>query len=461
MLFAFSSPVIHSRIEHLDASGRPVISIVLNGGGEFQVWSDYRDAQALKIGTQRSKALAIGLFIDFIAARGHLHYDQEHRHRLFQAFADALVLGTIQGGNDLSGLYWLPRSQNAARRAVAAVTEFSDWLAEERGVRPVNPTRRASFAEQIVFWRAWRRSTKASLLKHLKSSARAYAAANTARVVSIRGHKPALPETEAKAFPEGMFSALLRIGFERNGPQRWTTYRDQAITLLLHEGGLRLSEPMHLWLDDVFLHPEDHSVAVVRVYHPTDGLREYLDPKTGSKRMITRAEVLRLRYDRLALTELAGKRRVGWKEPLLSDRHEKYFHVFWRSTAAARTFLRIYEAYLRLRPRVTTHPYLFITSRGTPMTDSAFEKVHAAAVRRIGLEPAMALGTTPHGHRHAYGQYLRQAKLDRKVIQVALHHKSVLSQDVYTEANVAEVAAALLAAEKGLGEAPRFEGVCL
>ena len=95
------------------------------------------------------------------------------------------------------------------------------------------------------------------------------------------------------------------------------------------------------------------------------------------------------------------------------------------------------------------------------MTDGAFEKVHAAAMRRIGLEPAMPLGTTPHGHRHAYGQYLRQAKLDRKVIQVALHHKSVLSQDVYTQANAAEVAAALQAAEKGLGDVPRFEGVCL
>ena len=157
MVFAFSSPMIHSRVEHLDAAGRPVISIVLNGGGEFQVWSEYRDAQALKIGTQRAKALAIGLFIDFIAARGHLHYDQEHRHRLFQAFADALVLGTIQGGDDPSGLYWLPRSQNAARRAVAAVTEFSDWLVEERGVTPLNPTRQASFAEQIAFWRAWRK----------------------------------------------------------------------------------------------------------------------------------------------------------------------------------------------------------------------------------------------------------------------------------------------------------------
>ena len=67
-----------------------------------------------------------------------------------QAFADALVLGTIEGGDDPSGLYWLARSQNAARRAVAAVTEFSDWLVEARGVAPVNPTRQATLAEQIT-----------------------------------------------------------------------------------------------------------------------------------------------------------------------------------------------------------------------------------------------------------------------------------------------------------------------
>ena len=46
---------------------------------------------------------------------------------------------------------------------------------------------------------------------------------------------------------------------------------------------------------------------------------------------------------------------------------------------------------------------------------------------------AKALGTTPHGHRHAYGQRLSDLRLDAIYLKKALHHKSLESQAVYTE----------------------------
>lgn len=43
------------------------------------------------------------------------------------------------------------------------------------------------------------------------------------------------------------------------------------------------------------------------------------------------------------------------------------------------------------------------------------------------------LGTTPHGHRHAYGQRLTNADIDPIARKKALHHGSLESQIVYTE----------------------------
>ena len=48
-----------------------------------------------------------------------------------------------------------------------------------------------------------------------------------------------------------------------------------------------------------------------------------------------------------------------------------------------------------------------------------------------------------HGHRHAYGQRLKKADIDNHIKQVAMHHKSIKSQEVYTEPTVEDVTASL------------------
>ena len=82
------------------------------------------------------------------------------------------------------------------------------------------------------------------------------------------------------------------------------------------------------------------------------------------------------------------------------------------------------------------HPYAFVnTDRGhvgEMYKLGRYNKAHAAAVRRIGLEVSKQAGTTPHGHRHAYGQRLRDAKVEKEFIRRFMHHSSMSSQDVYT-----------------------------
>ncbi len=63
------------------------------------------------------------------------------------------------------------------------------------------------------------------------------------------------------------------------------------------------------------------------------------------------------------------------------------------------------------------------------------------AARRLPM--GKEFGTTPHGHRHSYGQLLTEAKLDSLMIQRCLHHKSQESQQIYTEPTPAAITKAL------------------
>lgn len=64
------------------------------------------------------------------------------------------------------------------------------------------------------------------------------------------------------------------------------------------------------------------------------------------------------------------------------------------------------------------------------------------------MTPAKALGTSDHGHRHAYGQRLTDAGIDPILRQKALHHKSIESQVVYTEPSRAKLNRELEAASE-------------
>ncbi|MBR9971815.1 gamma-mobile-trio recombinase GmtY [Magnetospirillum sulfuroxidans] len=438
----------HWRVEHLDAVGLPVVSILLPGGIPWTTWSDYR--HRLGIGAQRSQARHIGSLIEFMDARWRDYLPLERRTLFMQHWVDALVMGTVgPDGDDPSDLFWLPKSAAEVRRSLQTVTAFGDWLAESRGIRPLNPERQASLSEQIVFWRGWAKRKDSSLFAHLRSAGRAYEQSRVAREITVRKQSAyhENPANETKRFPEESILPLLRDGFSSRPPHlRWTILRDQLITILLHFGGRRISEVLQMWIGDVQPHPSDPTRCVPWVHHPSDGYAEYRDPKTGATGQIRRDEYLRLVYGRAPLTAATGRRRVGFKNPLLT--HRNALRTFWSDAAADRVFWSLYLLYIQSRPKVSRHPYLFVTPAGDPMTRAGFEKVHAAAVRRIGLIPAKRLGTTPHGHRHAYGSRAAKRGVSSKALQVAMGHRTPASQETYKGPLLGEIAEEMEAAEK-------------
>jgi integrase len=118
------------------------------------------------------------------------------------------------------------------------------------------------------------------------------------------------------------------------------------------------------------------------------------------------------------------------------------------------TFLKLYITHCRSQRNL--HPFLFVSQKarfkGDPYTVDSYRQAHARAVRRIGLFPARSTGTTPHGHRHAYGQRLADVGVDELTIQRVMHHKSPTSQVVYTEAPAAKIGEVLATAQQRLAD---------
>jgi hypothetical protein len=427
--------------------------LLVEGQPMWPVFS-YFQARNLDYATEATYATAIGLLVDFVGARAADYVDVTRRTAMFNAFAHAVLDGTVRDGDDPTGLWWHPRTGARAKKLIALACEVSDWLATHHGADPINPfMRRASPSEQIAFWRRWNTEKATSLLGHTKATSQVADRARKARVVAQPGGS--LPTRERPPyFPEGHIEALLFEGFLVPGDQKdkrpWVRWnlRDILITLLLHFGGLRMSEPMHLWVDDIFVDPSDQECARVLVHHPRDGIYDAVDRLTGKRSRTTRAAYLRSMYNRVPLTEMSGHRHAGWKNSLLNNRDRNAFEVFWFPRSMGVLFLKLFRLYItHVRSVTAKHPYLFVTQDGQPMGTLTFTKNHGRAVRRIGLDVAKHLGTTPHGHRHAYGQRLKDAGLNEKDIQLAMHHVSSLSQAVYTEPEADEVAARMRSAE--------------
>lgn len=101
-------------------------------------------------------------------------------------------------------------------------------------------------------------------------------------------------------------------------------------------------------------------------------------------------------------------------------------------------FMHFWDVYMRELAGVTrNHPFAFVNLDQEPLGDmytmAQYSKAHAAAVTRIGMSVSKAMGTTPHGHRHAFGWRTKQGGLGEIETQRMMHHRSPESQKPYTQ----------------------------
>ncbi|ARH13356.1 TPA: site-specific integrase [Pseudomonas aeruginosa] len=413
----------------VDATGiQHVLPVIVTEHGVLDQLARYMHLNHRKSRSwQEASVFAVRLLLEFMEAN-HGFYDEPRA--LFTAFSDALFTGTVSNIGDPSGLWWQPRQPDDAGKLIGLITKFTDWLAivNEDAKFQLNPWRQATRHEERLNWAAYSHRRDNAFLSHLW---RSKPQTSHSRVVRSRA-LPVERHTPAKAFPEEYFDLLISEGFRRRtrDSRGSTDLRNVLITFLMHYGGLRLSEALSLWSDDVSIEAGE---VIVRVHHPEYGLAP------GGK--TNRTAYLQNKYalqPRNRLVKATDPLFLGWKNGLITDPHRRCFEVFFYPNQVGQVFACMWRDYHLNGQRVKQkageeHPYAFTNRDGKPYSHRMFRKAHKQAVERIGLVPEKIEGTTPHGHRHAYGQRLARNGADSLLIKNAMHHASIGSSQTYTQ----------------------------
>ncbi|NTZ10068.1 gamma-mobile-trio recombinase GmtY [Burkholderia metallica] len=226
----------------------------------------------------------VGLLLDYVTANHDCFDDSKE---LFQTFVQRLYSGTVgEDGTDPSGLYWQGMSQSLVRQLTNQLSEFSEWMADREGARPLNPWREATRYEEMLNWAAWHQKHDRAFLAHTWDKYGASASVKRARSALLKRNL-LIDHEGVKHFSESRIQDLLFKGFIVSGKQKSLrieerlNLRDILITMLMHYGGLRMSEPFHLYVHDVQPDPFHPERAHVRVFHPGLGLapNDWFDAK--------------------------------------------------------------------------------------------------------------------------------------------------------------------------------------
>ena len=447
---------VRARVITDDTGAISEIPILLTDHGHLEPLVDYLLWRRHDRGVSwmRKVVQAVSLLLTYMKANA-TYFDKPEL--MFHAFAQRLYSGTVgEDGLDPSCLYWRPMRRSTAAILLGCLSDFSDWLVENQRTQPLNPPRAASRCDEMLALAAWEHKRSQAFLGHTWGMHSACERRNT----QPRRSPKIANDQEVAQFPERCFPDLLLHGFARRGggghsdPALRLSVRDCLITLLMHGAGFRLSECFQLWVHDVAPDPNDPSVAMVRIHHPSEGdAPDDWHDERGNPIRCNRAAYLSGRYALRPRNELMDIRHAGWKDPLLDGKY--FMQAYWFPTELGRMFLHLWTIYLRQIVQFERHhPYAFLvqngSSAGSVYCIANYKQAHARAARRIGLNGTRSEGATPHGHRHAYGRRLMRAGIDPILRRKALHHKSLASQAVYTAPNVADVTKAMNHAQAAL-----------
>ena len=427
-----------------DSTGVSVDMPVLMGpDGPVLPLVDYCLSVHRSLAWQEKLIRAAKLFLEYLEVntiRG------EEEWRIFRNFSYAILNGTIdrETQEDPSGLYWAGIDVRDANFMITQLSDWFEWMGFEESQRAAkfNPLYQGNDYDKKIRQKAYEYRRSKAFLGHAWSGKPRVSQARL-----IRGERqPKVFPKQPPKFPEENFEELLLKGFNVAGKY---DYRDILITLLMFGGGLRVSEPFHLYMADVQPHWEDPSVAFVAVHHPSLGNAPN-HWKNNSGHRGSRREYLSANFGLPVRNLSLGMHHAGWKHPALDDHW--FMQVHWFPEEYGRWFLRVWERYLSQVSTIPrSHPYAWINTDqnvGGAYTIKQYEKKLQRAVERIGLVYGKSYGTTAHGFRHAYAKRAQRGGIDPILIQRMMHHCSPDSQMVYTQPEVRETIAAIRSASQ-------------
>ncbi len=390
-------------------------------------WARHRTLQDPLKPAGLAKAIrAIGWFYDYYhLVEGSKPLTPQGLGLLLSKFLEAR-----EHGDDRLG--WKAVRRKTAVDDVRFISDFTEWCADNFGHIPANPREKKlvsdlNVTEQRDFYFALHHRKDWDNLAHLLP------ATNLGKgVVNQRAFRPKAkaprPSYRRKYFPPDKVLALIRAT---------PSVRDRLYLLLLFFGGLRASEPMHLFVTDVKIKAD--GIAHVTIAHPQAGTYEWVDTIKGKQTGI-RTTFLKERYYLGPRNLLASKHPLhsGWKGIAFDDGSRSQSEVHWLIPEVGRYFAKLHAEYMRVTRRHVRddHPYYFVNEKaglyfGQPAKLSNMTKAFERAARRVGLSLTEE-GVNPHGGRHFYGYYCAsRLRLPIETTQILMHHESILSTKVY------------------------------
>ncbi|KQT34142.1 gamma-mobile-trio recombinase GmtY [Methylophilus sp. Leaf414] len=440
--------IVNGKVITDDTGTSMMMPVLLSQGGPLLPLIDYCLTVRRSISWQNKLLRAVKIFLEYSESNASV---DEEEWKQFRNFSNALRFGTIDKNTkeDPSQLYWPAFGVNEVKVIITMLSDFFDWLGRNDYPRATkfNPQYSGSTYDQLIDRQAYLFRRDKAFLGHVWSAE----SPRTGR--AIRGEKsPKVLPKRPPAFPENKIEELLFKGFKVAGK---FDYRGMAITCLLLGGGLRVSEPFHMYLADVNPHWDDPTIPFVAVHHPSMGLAPN-NWKNQSGRRGSRAEYLSSVFGLTPRNLIRGKLHAGWKNPALDERW--YMQVYWfPKEFYGRLFYQLWQRYLEQVALIDrSHPFAWVNLDREPIggiyTISQYQKALQAAVERVGLTFGKIYGTTAHGPRHAYGQRAKSAQMNEIIIQRLMHHFSPDSQLVYTQPEIKEITNAILIGSEKLAQ---------
>lgn len=402
----------------------------------FEMYSGY------SLSWQRQVARAIGLFYDFCVVKTPIYKNDNNVVDAIRGFIQC----SISGDPDLG---WVPTKIRTIKKYVSYILEFSKYLKLE-GTLPQS----TSNIHIEYFYQALAVKEKspfshiiseASVSKNLqaKSLDHIFKFPKHANVTSIK----------IAQFPEELIEPLLNKGFKlKNGEENIGA---KMLTILMLFGGMRNSEPFHLWFNDINIFPKSGNLEIL-LHHPSDSscnIPPYRK-KTRSIYLLERKMLPRNHKNN------PNKYYAGWKNLALDNNLTTEIKMIHKDIEDL--FIELYKKYMEQREICIRayktkhghdHPFLFVKTGdhddlGAPLSMSSYIKFLKAASLRLsnlGYDSIYGSnnGISPHAMRHWFASILTEVGIDPKVMQFLMNHRSILSQEVYKSANKRMVDTAL------------------
>jgi hypothetical protein len=363
-------------------------------------------------------------------------------------------MGTIslRDTQDPLDLFWPPCGVKTSKKLVVALKDFVDWCMTKGIVGETEAYKKSLIKQREsgymkYLYAATRIQTKSFFSHVIDVKALALKLKKQEEDMILKTDNSTVPTVKGvKEFPSWLIPDLLEYGFvtkNKDGIEE-ENLTAKFITVLHLFGGTRISEPFHLWFNDVI--PQTDGSCKVILSHPSDSLTNMIGEPDMHREIYLRMRGLLPRDTR----GLPKAYYSGWKNLAVDESLQ--CPVFFLHSSAENLIREMYFPYLTYRANMmkiyeaihgVEHPFLFVNSQGehagSPYSMAAYRKALTAAYDRLekkfGYEipRGRRFGTHPHGMRHFFGQVLTDSGIAMKIIQKAMRHRSILSQGVYTE----------------------------